>query len=533
MSSPESPLVIVSKSALSSDSRNPALSLLQSAGFGDVVDLDRCDEARVQGVRFRAMKGPGAVAANMPFEQAQATAFLLGSDVLAEAALIARSYGVRTDIQRLLSLGIGPCRLRFLAPNEQQIIAPSDLKRQIFSKYPMLTRSALRALLGSGGSVMALEGADTRTCEWRGSGRAVAAYEIVESGRTARENNLQIVEGDFPYPTGSQLKVPFFDPNNITTDLYTNNLTVLQGEARDRLQEFALALEAARQRNSYAMFQCHVPVDKIDAFVQMGMQSPSVQPLVGRPDWKALTIAVPIVEQQKYRRILMDLGAEGIVQFPATGELSRAESEVYRAFDSAAQKTETVPELPDAQKMAQRIVARLKQIQNCIVDRPTGDTAKALSLEPKMAQRYCADSVVAECVELLEAVSREAEEEAIIEASHCLNWYLCTLYITQIELQPVLSELAQLLKVSLPAVDTEEQLAVILGAVTEPGRRLNYDNVYDMSRHLSFEATRFSTTARKSEDSQEKVRAAAAMLLEWLKMLEVALLRLDDVIAKL
>lgn len=523
----DQPLVILSKSALDPESRNPALSLLQAARFGQVAKLDGSDGSLVDGVRFRAMKGSAAVADSLIRRRQQPTAFLLGSDVLAEAALIARSKGVRANIERVLTLGIGQCRLRILAPNEDPVLSPIDLKRrQIFSKYPMITRLALRTLLGEDASVFATEGADTRVCEWREEA-SVAAYEIVESGRTARANNLQIVEEGFPYPSGAQMQVPFFDPHRITTDLYVSNLEALQGKAREQLLEFALALESVRKANEYVMFHFHVPTVRCEEFLHLGMGKPSEQSLLGRPGWSALAIAVPEAQEKMIYRMLLDAKAEAIVKTDGSALLSRDDSEVYRAFAQPTAPIE-VRSRPDVTAPVARVLQRTDQIRRSSAERPESGTASSLA----KGTRYCADAFVTELIELQEAINREAEDDAITEASQSLDWFLLTLHSAQIELADVLRQFADELGIDLAPAELPEQFAQLLTALST-GRPINFDTVYDIGRRLSFQAVAFNSVARKSADPIEKAQSAARTLLEWLKLLEVARLRLDDVIAKL
>lgn len=372
MKSAEKQYIIVPKNAFTEGSgpRNGMLDLLVRAGYDKVTDgLDRRDQVEQGDFIFRGVKGSDALATQLELFGGMPLVILMGSDVLAEADISALSFGVRSDVQKLVDLGIGECRMRFLVPNESRVETPKDLEeRLIFSKYSGLAGRTLSAM-GVNIPVRQTEGADTRVNDWRQKNRRIGAFEIVGSGDTARQNNLQIVE-EFKYPSCESLGLPYLDLNRITTDLYVSNITRMSTKSKDRLREIGLALESARTVNRFVTFQCNVLTSDVPRFADLGMKGPTVCPLVGPREatWSAITISVQEDEQNAMRVELLARGAKDILSgSPLNAEPDAEQSSVIQLLPFT-QDTINMPEAPINDPEMSRELNRLLDLSETLAN---------------------------------------------------------------------------------------------------------------------------------------------------------------------
>ncbi len=157
----------------------PSLQMLERVGF-DLTAL-RSGSRRLMvddpqnNVRFLSAKGPDVP---VYVEHGVADVGIAGRDVVAEA---------RSDVLIPLFLGFGRCRMVIAAPRDYQIRdlrLATDLR--VATKYPHIAQQWFRSrglsarFVGLGGSVeLAPE-----------AGLADIIVDIVETGRTLRENNL-------------------------------------------------------------------------------------------------------------------------------------------------------------------------------------------------------------------------------------------------------------------------------------------------------------------------------------------------------
>ncbi len=439
------------------DSRNPLLDLLVRAGYdkirtGFADKGNRTDQVTQGDFTFRAVKGAPALAAQFELFRGQNVGVLSGSDIVGEADQRARQFGVRADLAKLLSLGVGPCKLQFLAPDTQRVFSPEDMDdRLIFTKYPYLARSVLRAS-GRNAAVRTSDGADTRVTEYRDamdSRRKIGALEIVGSGDTARANRLQIVGNEeFPYPDGAAMDMPYLDLMNVTTDLYMTNIGRVGSRSRQMLQELGLALESARERNSYVTFKFNIPAAKQQEFSDLGMKRPTPSKeweFDGTP-WITLEVSVPTDRENATQAALLKRGAEDLLMFgPVRGAVAANRSEVLSVLPFLRDE-EAAPEATEAPDRNTEIAGWLLGLRGTIAERDAkkdepqakpSSTIEAL----KQGLRFCLDRYGVEMAELSKAVRRGTREEIIAEAGQAVYWLMVSLQSRGIRFEDVIGNL--------------------------------------------------------------------------------------------
>ncbi len=512
--------IIVPKSGMESGKgRNNIGDLLASAGYDVREKFGRNDQAQQGDLRFLAIKGADALAAQLERLNDKPYALLMGSDVLAEADLTARRRGVSSRIQRLLTIGAGPCTLRFLAPEENPVTSEADLEgRHIFSKYPAILSKALGAM-DVRAKVRRTEGADTRVNEWRTDDTDIAALEIVGSGDTARANKLQIVDGQtIMYPEGRSMGLEYFDFNNIATDLFVSDARNLSLQSRGAIRDLGLALEAALTSHRYVAFKFNVPIDDVKNFRDLGMKGPTISPVLSRDgqEWRSMEVYVPEPEQNRMRSTLMDRGAKDLSSMVLHVEVDASTSEVLRG-------------LPFFQKEApSRIDARLEEQDDdeniagwlaslsVMVDERAGDTegksgtGRALN----MGAEFCAARYVGETIELSKAVRSGTRDDIVAEAGQCVYWFLVALKSGGVSFEDVVKRMAEF------GVDVDSDIgSYIYGAIRKSRESLS--DVYgiedaDSSVAYAEQSTEFSTALRKTKGEAAVAQAAKSfeMLLQ-------------------
>lgn len=516
MKSLEKQYVVLPKNALEgSGPRNSMRGLLLAAGYDKVANgFDRRDQVEQGDFIFRGVKGSDALSTQLELFREQPLGMLIGSDVLAEADIAAMSLGVQSDIQKLVSLNIGECRMRFLVPNESRVESEADLEgRLIFSKYAGLAERSLGAL-GVRAPVRKTEGADTRVNDWRTKEPRVGAFEIVGSGDTARQNDLQIVE-NFAYPTGEMLDLQYLDLNRITTDLYASNINNASKRSRDMLREIGLALESARTVNRFVTFQFNVPNAELAKFADLGMKGPSVSPLLTKDgeQWSAVTISVPENRQNAARAELMARGAKDLLtSSPLNAEPNAEMSNVIRLlpFGSGAESREPMATIDRAEEAGWLVGLSQKLDQRIQSGDQTSSTLKALEKGPD----YCAARYVGEAGELSKAIRKETKMNATMEASQCFYWLIVALKSKGYSLDEVASLLAD------DETPTDRLKAIIASA---DAKRLlvGSGGIGNEAVEYADDAMTFSTVLRKG-GKDEALKAAGVSLQKLLSLLKIA-----------
>lgn len=500
MNTSEKQIILVPKNALSPDdtSRNGLAPLLVKAGYNKIRNgFDRQDQIEDGDFIFRGIKGPDALAAQLELFRGQSTGLLMGTDVLAEADLTARSYGVRSDIQKVLSLGIGPCSLKFLAPEENRITSSGELAdRVLFTKYERILETMLRSM-GIRSSVRKSEGADTRVNEWREVNPAVGALEIVGSGDTARKNRLQIVENEIAYPTGTQMGVPYLDTGSIVTNMYASSFGRMAPRTREMLRQLGLALDNASESNQYVSCTFNIPTSEIRNFEDFGMQGPTVSRVLSRDgrDWSELTIYAPISQKNSIRAQLLKLGAQDLgMNSSLQVEKAASTSAVLAALpftDDTTAGAETVGTEPDDQS---EVAAWLSGLNTTIAGRKTSTDAGSSTVRAfQKGLEFCAARYVNEIMEVSEALRRKTPEEAAVEAGQCVYWLITALQSRGCDFASVIPD---------PTAFFQQMCT---------GDCLLRESLEDATTALCDEALTLSTALRKGTDAEVFDAARAGM----------------------
>ena len=430
-------VVLLPKTAFGNGSRTPLSDLFRRAGYDKVTgDFGRGDQIEQGDFLFRAVKGQEALAAQMELFRGRSIGIIMGTDVLGEADLLARERGVSPELERLLTLGIGPCSLRILAPQEAPVGNKEDLAgRSIFTKYPKLLGELLQAW-GVNAPIRQTLGADVRVNEFRGDSARVAALEVVGSGETARRAKLQVVSDELSYP-----QIGITDCAQIQTDVFLTNRSSISMRTRQALQELGLALESARDQNQYAAFRFNIPASFLPAFASCGMKGPTVAD-VARMDgstWKALEIVVPKDQENAVRARLLRDGAQDLVRIaPVNVEISAENSEVLSVlpFSDAAQPAE--PEEAAAIGVTlDALAATIKQRAES-ADAGNSTTRKLLDGGPLMQGAR----LIEEATEVARAARKEGRDRVIEETADLLYMLLVLLQGQQV----ILAEVSEALR---------------------------------------------------------------------------------------
>lgn len=445
---PEKQLVLASKSALNPEKRgrNSLVDLLVRARYDKVLNgLNRQDEFEQGDFIFRGVKDASSMAVVLETYKNQSLPIFMGSDILAEADYLARSRGVKSRIRKLLSLGIGECRLCVMAPEEDPIKKSADITgREMFTKYPEILKAMLAELGIQGVEVRAASGADTRINETRGGDARVGALDVVGSGETARVNRLQIVGSDVI--DQNLLGLRYFDLGSVTTDMYLTNRRYLNDPSswsRDAIQRLGIALEAAESANEHSSIQWNAPQSIIDRFLDMGMRGPSIQKIhsTGGEQWYALKIFVPVGETDKTMRELLHRGARdlGVSESPFMLGRSAEEMEILDNLPFLTQVVDTPLEpTPEHVHVASAMVKNRDEIAERDRERPVeSNTVEWL----QKGSDACASKYGAELQELSTAIGTDDTENLATEASQCLYWYMVMLQSNKISLDEVVERL--------------------------------------------------------------------------------------------
>ena len=164
----------LSKGRLFDDS----LELLRIAGFPIAGDAGRRLVVETGELRFLLVKDR-----DVPtyVEHGVADAGIVGRDVLLES---------RSDVHQPLDLGFGRCRLVVAAASRELVDAGEHASLRVATKYP---RVALTHFLSRGVSaeIVSLSGSVELAASL---GLAHAIVDVVETGRTLKENGLVVVD---------------------------------------------------------------------------------------------------------------------------------------------------------------------------------------------------------------------------------------------------------------------------------------------------------------------------------------------------
>lgn len=329
----EAPTIFLSKGAFDVENKAGLLDIFTKLGVADPRFDRMTDSFSALGCIFEGAKGAGSFA--MQLQSMSGVAALIGSDVFADAVACATPRTrERMDVRRVLPLGVGRCRVRWISPNEHPIAQSSDLvDRTIFTKYPYLARALLAAQRIAVRDVWEMNGAETNVRKWadRTSDTSIAALEIVESGSTARGNNLAILEDAAFYPS-----VAGFDLNTVTTDGYIANPARMSAYDRDAVRNLFFAIESVMREPDRTQIVFSVPTEYIENFNDLTERGPDVAKIETRDgaSWSSLMIVIPT---DTWPRIIAEIyqrgGTDPVFTHNFQSGVQAGESAVFRAFN--------------------------------------------------------------------------------------------------------------------------------------------------------------------------------------------------------
>lgn len=344
--------VIVPKGSFSQGSRNGLAGLFREAGYdkvanGDFGDDDSAVDVQQGDFRFLAVKGAGALEYQM-WDNSQPMPIFMGSDVLHDAYWRVTQNNTDDSYsspKTLLDLGIGKCNMQFLSPPDNPITEADNLSgRLVFTKYPALLKKTLDTFGVQVGRIRIweLNGADTRLKEQIERGNTdVAAFEIVESGRTAIRNGLQISPLVVPEEAlpgkvvqKSYLGYQEMPAREVSTNMYLANPDAITDTTREQILQLGLSLEMASRPNTVAMITFNAPESILERFAEYGMQGPTCSPIIKREDqepWFSLEVAVGKQEADAVvARIMRKGGKDVIVKKNQPAAISAEISQIFQ-----------------------------------------------------------------------------------------------------------------------------------------------------------------------------------------------------------
>lgn len=268
-----------------------AVQLLRDAG----LVLDMSDERRLFATAAREEFLIMFVrAADIPefVQDGVADAGITGHDIVVEAG---------KDLEELMDLGFGHCKLVVAAPEDSRIASVKDLPKgaRVATSFPNLARRYFEA-----------QGVEVRIVEVSGAtevtphiGVADAIVDLVATGSTLKVNHLR--------PVGTILES-------------SARLVAHKGAQRDpakaaKLRELVWVLQSVVNAKGKHYVMANVPRARLDEVgrIMPGISGPTIVELGGaRPDYVAAHAVVAERDLYHVVRQLKALGAEGILVVP-------------------------------------------------------------------------------------------------------------------------------------------------------------------------------------------------------------------------
>lgn len=260
-----------------------ALSLFERAGLEPEFRADRALVASL-GQDFQAIF---VRAADIPEFVADGAAELgvTGADLVAESA---------RDVEELMDLGFGRCRLVVAVRDESEIRAPEDVPggTRIATSFPGLTRRFF-ADLGIPVEIAPVSGAAEIAPHL---GVADIIVDLSSTGSTLRVNGLR--------PVGTILE---------STARLVANPDALDGTRR--IEELVVALESVLRAERKRYLMANVPRSRIDEVREVlpGISGPTIIEIQDGGSWVAAHAVVDASSLYQTINELKRLGAEGVL----------------------------------------------------------------------------------------------------------------------------------------------------------------------------------------------------------------------------
>jgi len=264
-----------------------ALDLFEKAGLKAQFRADRALVASL-GDDFQAIF---VRAADIPEFVADGAADLgvTGADLLEEAQ--------REEVEELLDLGFGSCRLVVAVRDESPVSTPGDLPEgtRVATSFPGLTRRYFESL-GTSIQVVPVSGAAEIAPHL---GVADVIVDLTSTGSTLRVNGLKEI--------GTIL--------TSTARLVANRDALADDEARRAATELGTAVESVLRARAKRYLMTNVPRDRLEEVREVlpGISGPTIVDVLDQGRWVAAHAVVDA--DQVYQTItrLKALGAEGIL----------------------------------------------------------------------------------------------------------------------------------------------------------------------------------------------------------------------------
>jgi len=266
----------------------PAATMMREAGYrqrSDSRDLSMQDEEN--GIEFFYLR-PKDIATYVGSGDLQLG--VTGADLMEESG---------SQVQTVLGLGFGQSKFRYAAPTDGGILALEDLEgKTIATSYPRLVRSHL-ARNRVRAEIVKLDGAVEISVQL---GLAHAIADVVSSGRTLRQHNLQVI-GDA---------------------IAQSEATLIEREPRPDREEsvetkneklvFVERLRGVVYARQFLMldYDCRNELLEPARKISPGLQAPTVSPLT-EEGWSAVRSMVLKREVNKVMDQLAQLGARAIL----------------------------------------------------------------------------------------------------------------------------------------------------------------------------------------------------------------------------
>lgn len=220
---------------------------------------------------------------------------IVGGNVAQEKVL---SEKASPDLQPLLRLGFGRCRLMLAAPEGGPIRGVNDLEgKRIATSYPALTQQYLENA-GVRSDVVFLNGAVEIAPSM---GSADAIVDLVSTGTTLRANHLEVIDEVLSSEAGL-----YRCPNPLSS------------EAERLIQTLLTRIEGVQQAQEAKYVMMHAPKAKLSQITALlpGAETPTVLSLEGNDDRVALHAMCTEQVFWEHLEELKKAGASAILVLP-------------------------------------------------------------------------------------------------------------------------------------------------------------------------------------------------------------------------
>lgn len=262
------------------------LELFEKAGLRAEFRADRSLSASL-GQDYRAIFVRAADVAEFVADGA-ADVGVTGADLVAESG---------QDVEELLDLQFGQCRLVVAAREESEIRAPADLPAgtRIATSFPRLTRSFFEEI-GIPVEVARVSGAAEIAPH---IGVADVIVDLTSTGSTLRVNGLREVATIL----------------ESTARLVASPEALAEDEKSTELEHLVTALESVLRADEKRYLMANVPRDRLDEVREVlpGISGPTIVDVLDRGSWVAAHAVVDADEVYRTITRLKGLGAEGIL----------------------------------------------------------------------------------------------------------------------------------------------------------------------------------------------------------------------------